>query len=315
MNKISPVVAIIDVGSNTIKLLIAKKGSPLNVIEDITCRTRIIQGAYPIDKRLTEESIEAGCKSINQLVQRAEKYSPHHITIVGTSAIRDAENQKDFIKRVLKTTGYHLQVLSGEEEAFSISQAVLQDPVLANVSSFYLLDLGGGSLEIIDYFNGSINQLVSMPTGAIRIADKFLEDKSSNLNEAVAVKINRFIHEEIKTSGFTLKNKEQPLVVTSGSLAVAKNLILKQNPNFNNESWQIPVKMLRSLYSDISALNLTQRLELPGMPASHADILPIALLIFLYFVGEIDAGSIIYTKFNLRYGLATQFFSKIIQDS
>jgi exopolyphosphatase/guanosine-5'-triphosphate,3'-diphosphate pyrophosphatase len=311
----SPVVAIIDVGSNTIKLLVAKKGSPLNVIEDKTCRTRIIQGAYHIDKRLTEESIEAVCKNINRLVQRAKKYSPHHISIVGTSAIRDADNQKDFIERVLKLTGCHLQVLSGEEEALSISQAVLQDPVLANVGSFYLLDLGGGSLELIDYINGSINQLVSMPTGAIRMADKFLENKSSKLIEAVAVKVNHFIHEEIKRSGFTLKNKKQPLVVTSGSLAVAKKLILKQNPEFNNESWQIPVIMLRSLYTDIAALTLTQRLKLPGMPASHADILPIALLIILFIADEIDADLIYYTKFNLRYGLATQCLAKIIEDS
>ena len=203
MNNKSPVVAIIDVGSNTIKLLIARKGDPLDVIEDKTCQTRIIQRADNTDKQLAGESIEAACESINQLVQRAKKYSPHHITIVATSAVRDAENQSYFKKRVLESTGYQLQVLSGEEEALFISQGVLQDPALASISSFYLLDLGGGSLELIDYFNGSINQLVSIPAGAIRIADNFLEKRTSNLNDPVAKRIKHFIHEEIKTSGFT----------------------------------------------------------------------------------------------------------------
>ncbi len=315
MNNKSPVVAIIDVGSNTIKLLIAGKGNPLDVIEDKTCQTRIIQRADNIDKRLAGERIEAACESINELVQRAKKYSPQNITLVGTSAVRDAENQSYFKKRVLESTGYHLEVLSGEEEALLISQGVLQDPVLAKFRSFYLIDLGGGSLELIDYFNGSIKQLVSLPTGAIRIADNFLENRSSNLNEPVAKKIKHFIHEEIKTSGFTLDNKMQPLVVTSGSLAVAKKLILKQKPELNYESSQIPVKTLRNLYTDISALNLTQRLKIPKMPASHADILPIAILILLFIADEIDADLIFHTKINLRYGLATKLLSEIIEDS
>ena len=67
MNNKSPVVAIIDVGSNTIKLLIAGKGKPLDVIEDKTCQTRIIQRADNIDKRLAGEHIEAACESINEL--------------------------------------------------------------------------------------------------------------------------------------------------------------------------------------------------------------------------------------------------------
>ena len=315
MNNKSPVVAIIDVGSNTIKLLIAREGNPLDVIEDKTCQTRIIQRADNTDRQLARKSIESASESINELVQRAKKYNPHHITIVATSAVRDAENQSYLKKRVFESTGYQLQVLSGEEEALLISQGVLQDPALVNFCSFYLLDLGGGSLELIDYFNGSINQLVSMPAGAIRITNNFLENRNSNLNEPVAERIKHFIHEEIKTNGFTLINKEQPLVVTSGSLAVTKNLILKQKPEFNNQPSKIPVKMLRTLYTEISALNITQRLKLPGIPASHADILPIALLIILFIADEIDADLIFHTKFNLRYGLATKFLSEIIEDS
>ena len=73
MNKKSPAVAVIDVGSNTIKLLVAKKGNPLDVVEDKICQTRIIQSKDNIHKRLSEESIEAGCKSIKCLVQQAHK--------------------------------------------------------------------------------------------------------------------------------------------------------------------------------------------------------------------------------------------------
>ena len=126
--------------------------------------------------------------------------------------------------------------------------------------------------------------------------------------------IKQFIHEEIKTSGFILENNGQPLVATSGSLAVAKKLIFEKSPLNIHESSGIPIKVLRELCKELSNLNLAQRYKFPGMPASHADILPVALIIFLVIADEVGADRIIHSKFNLRYGLAIQLLSEIIKD-
>ncbi len=312
MRNKSPYISIIDVGSNTIKLLTAIRGNPIHIIEDKTYETRIIQHSYNINKYISQKSIKDACRSIHQLVQLAQKYDPKNITIVGTSAIRDAKNLDFFKEKVLKCTGYHLQELSKEEEALTVCQAAIQDPLLANINSFYLLDLGGGSLELIEYYEKSINQLVSIPIGVVRVAHKYFGDKDIILNKSIAIKINHFIEERIQTSGFSIENKNQPLVITSGSLAVAGEIIFKQNPNLNNNQRRISVNILRELYANISGLNITQRLKLPGMSTSHADILPIALLIFIFFAEKIDVNWVLHTKYNLRFGLATKSLSKII---
>ena len=83
-------------------------------------------------------------------------------------------------------------------------------------------------------------------------------------------------------------------------------------PNLNKNQRRISVNILRELYANISGLNITQRLKLPGMSTSHADILPIALLIFIFFAEKIDVNWVLHTKYNLRFGLATKSLSKII---
>ena len=112
MRNKSPYISIIDVGSNTIKLLTAIRGNPIHIIEDKTYETRIIQHSYNINKYISQKSIKDACRSIHQLVQLAQKYDPKNITIVGTSSIRDAKNLDFFKEKVLTCTGYHLQALS-----------------------------------------------------------------------------------------------------------------------------------------------------------------------------------------------------------
>ena len=133
MNSKSPVVAVIDVGSNTIKLLVAGNGNPLHVIAEESSYTRIIKGVDSINPRLPEENIEESCHSIKSLVQHAYKYSPQRIVVAATSAVRDADNGDILSRGVFKSTGYKLQVLSGVEEALAISRGVALDPGLAGI--------------------------------------------------------------------------------------------------------------------------------------------------------------------------------------
>ena len=73
MRNKSPYISIIDVGSNTIKVLTAIRGNPIHIIEDKTYETRIIQHSYNINKYISQKSIKHACRSIHQLVQLAQK--------------------------------------------------------------------------------------------------------------------------------------------------------------------------------------------------------------------------------------------------
>ena len=93
-------VAVIDVGSNSIKLLVARSGKTPGSVEAIfaeTIETRISTGISQALPSLTEAAMAAGCRTITELVRLAQGYQPKTLRIVATSAVRDATNAKQFI--------------------------------------------------------------------------------------------------------------------------------------------------------------------------------------------------------------------------
>ena len=111
-------VAVIDVGSNSIKLLVARAGAQPNCLEtlfDETIETRISEGISRKLPCLNEEAIAAGTATIAKLHSMAQNYRPDHTAIVATSAVRDAINGNDFVQAVEVVTGIQIRTLSGTE--------------------------------------------------------------------------------------------------------------------------------------------------------------------------------------------------------
>ena len=121
-------VAVIDVGSNSIKLLVAQRGSEDLYLEKLfskTLETRISAGISHKNHELNEAAMHIGCQSIAVLVHLAKAYEPTIIKIVATSAVRDARNAEQFIDRVYRETAgfYHwLPPLRGLEGMFLVAQ-------------------------------------------------------------------------------------------------------------------------------------------------------------------------------------------------
>ena len=173
-------VAVIDVGSNSIKLLVAQRGSEGMYLEKLfskTLETRISAGISHQNHVLNEDTMDIGCQSIAVLVHLARAYEPKIIKIVATSAVRDASNAEQFIDRVYRETGIRLDVLSGIEEATYIGSGLKHDPTAAGTKSFVQMDIGGGSLELIRFSNGTLEQVCSLQLGSVRLTEQFVRRK------------------------------------------------------------------------------------------------------------------------------------------
>ena len=128
--KVTPSVAVIDIGSNSIKVLVAAR-SVAGGITALTTRTidaRISAGISKADPRLTEEGIARGLDAIGALLKDAAAFSPATTILVATSAVRDAKNGADFRLRVLAATGLTIRILTGDEEAHLIGRGLTCDP-------------------------------------------------------------------------------------------------------------------------------------------------------------------------------------------
>ena len=177
-----PVLAVVDIGSNSIKLLVAAPGPPggpeLRVLFQETLETRISGGLGQDNSSLGEAGLAAGVQAVARLLEMAGPYAPTHRRFVATSAVRDAQNRADFAARILAATGAPLEILSGDDEALLIARGIRTDPALGGAQEFCLLDLGGGSLECIRYAAGKIEQAVSLQLGAVRLTEKFVPESA-----------------------------------------------------------------------------------------------------------------------------------------
>ena len=168
-----PSIAVIDIGSNSIKVLLATRAPDGRVLA-LTVRAleaRISAGISQANPRLGEPGMERGIAAIRTLLAETAPYRPGTTVLVATSAVRDAANGAEFRERVRRATGLELRVLSGGEEANLIGRGLLCDPLLSHLRDFQVFDLGGGSLDMTTVKGGRTSDAVSLPFGPLRLLD------------------------------------------------------------------------------------------------------------------------------------------------
>jgi len=303
-------VAVIDVGSNSIKLLVAANGNGENRIETLfseTIETRISAGISKDLPSLTETGMREGCRTIVHLVDTARRYDPQRLLIVATSAVRDALNGGDFIDRVFEQTGIHINILSGIKEATYIGQGIICDPSLAGAEDFIQMDIGGGSLELIRFTGGQIQQALSLRLGAVRLTERFISDRDGPVSKHAEIAIDAFVRAELSQSEFKFAPKKHPLVATGGAFVVSRAMLANQaGKTIEEQNPILELEELETLKDQLCPLSLHERLSIPHLPASRADIIPAALITILAVLKNSGRSSVTHSFFNLRYGVARE---------
>jgi exopolyphosphatase/guanosine-5'-triphosphate,3'-diphosphate pyrophosphatase len=301
-------VAVIDVGSNSIKLLIARRGLPTCPVEPVfteTIETRISAGISHDQPELTKKAMCEGLASISELLSLAEKFEPQHTRLVATSAVRDARNGMDFVDRIRDKTAHIMQILSGHQEASYIGSGLSCDPQLQGVKNFLQMDLGGGSLELVRFEENTIQEAISLQLGSVRLTEALLPDREAPLHPDTQNKIREAVDHALAQASFNFSPPEWPLLITGGAATITR-AILAARSDCSIEAFapQIKLETLTALAKELSAMTLHQRLAIPHLPARRADILPAALLTIERILELANRRVITHSFYNLRYGVA-----------
>jgi exopolyphosphatase/guanosine-5'-triphosphate,3'-diphosphate pyrophosphatase len=303
----APVVAVIDIGSNSIKVLVATRSASDGILA-LATRTidaRISAGISKADPRLTEDGMTRGLDAIGALLEDAAAFAPARVILVATSAVRDAKNGGEFRARVAAATGDEIRILTGDEEANLIGRGLTCDPALAGLRDFYVFDLGGGSLECLAFRNRKIEQAISLQLGCVRLTEKFVADPSAPLTAEAVRAITEHTCGSITASGFRFVSSVA--IGTGGTVSTARAIFAaRAGKSFEQTETHVFLAQLRALLLELGALTLNARKGIPGLPPARADVFPTALvtLIALAELGGFDAYR--NSLFNLRYGLAAE---------
>jgi exopolyphosphatase/guanosine-5'-triphosphate,3'-diphosphate pyrophosphatase len=305
--------AVIDVGSNSIKLLVADR-RPDGLLVETASRTleaRIGTGLGAEKPRLSEEGIARGVAAVGNLVAEAKGHKADTVVVVATSAVRDASNGEEFRDRVRASTGLEVRILTGSEEADLIGRGLTTDPALGGLRNFDVFDLGGGSLECLSFVDRRVERAISLQLGCVRLTEKFVSSASSPLSEADSRHVGAHVKAVLSKSGFRLPVAPGYGVVgTGGTLTTVRAIIAAgKGVTLDKSDPTIRTSTLGEVLAWVGPLNLAARREIPGLPPGRADVFPAALvtLLALAELGGIEAFR--HSLRNLRWGVAAQLMA------
>lgn len=286
-------IAVIDIGSNSIKVLVGTKDQFL--FQDLK-GVRIGSGMGKEKFHLSQEAMHQALNAIVEFVKRVEPYQPLEIKIFATSAVRDAQNRDEFAEAILKQTHVPLKILTGDQEAMYISYGVLTDPNLTDLDAFSLFDLGGGSLECIVFQDREVQERKSLDLGAVRLMEEYVPDPKSPIENSVLEAIGEKVR--IETQDFPFLNL--PLVGMGGGISVLKGL--------TGGSPKIKLEDIQYYCQKLASMSFEQRLSFASIPAFRADVIPVALKIISVLLQKANVTFLNHSNHNLRYGVIYDYF-------
>jgi exopolyphosphatase / guanosine-5'-triphosphate,3'-diphosphate pyrophosphatase len=302
--------AVIDVGSNSIKLLVAEKGGDgrLAEVASRTIEARISAGIGSKVPYLSPEGIARGIAAITELNGEAERAGAAKATAVATSAVRGASNGPEFAYELKCATGLKLRILSGQEEADLIGRGLTTDPALMSLKNFHAYDLGGGSLECLAFMDRKVRDSVSLPLGCVRLTEKFVASPGNPFGNDAEREISRQVKESLLESKFPLPVPPGFGVVGTGGTLTTMRAIVAENRGLSIEATNpmIGVTLLHEVLAKVARLDLDARRKLPGLAPERADVFP-AALVTLLALAELGGFQAFHHSFrNLRWGVAAE---------
>lgn len=297
-------VAVIDIGSNSIKSLLAGRNdrNELATLFEETIATRISAGIGGESPQLRNSAIRAGTETVRLLldaIRGLESGSSAPVTIVATSAVREAGNSEQFSAAIKEETGIPLTILSGDDEAELISEGVREDPDLRILGdSFTLFDQGGGSMEWIAVRNGQVVARASLPLGAVRLMERYVNHWSNPVPATEVEEMKAFIRRQLSSLPMRI---EPPAVACGGGVALMRSMIVDSPSNNRLDSSGV-----RRFCQRIVGIDLKSRIKDHGMDASRADIMPATAILFDTLLADAGIHHLYHSFYNLRYGVAAR---------
>ena len=306
----SPSVAVIDIGSNSLKALVACRdaGGGIQALRTWTLDVRISAGIGGLHPRLSEDAMQRGLAAIRRLLAETLPFAPRRTVLVATSAVRDAANGAEFNRRLRDATGFDLRILTGDEEARLIGRGLAADPGLQELQDFYVFDLGGGSLECLALRARQTEQAVSLPLGCVRLTERCVADPAAPFGDGSRLRVAELCREVLAKSGFRFALAPDAAAVFAGGSVTTVRAIFAERAGqpLAETSPLITVDSLRALLADVAPLPIVERQKIRGLPAARADVFPVALATAIAVAEAGGLSTFRHSFYNLRFGLADE---------
>jgi exopolyphosphatase / guanosine-5'-triphosphate,3'-diphosphate pyrophosphatase len=295
-------VAAIDIGSNSVRCLVAEvpaKG-PYRMLTEERAQTRLASG-LAVTGTLQNDRMDETAEALARMVDIAARFGADTVRAVATAAVRDASNGAEFVERIEALTGVRIEVISAREEAHLAFIGALANFEVEG--RFLVLDVGGGSIEVIRAAGPAVESDRSLPLGSVVLTERFvtrdpLPDKSFK-------RMRRWVRQML-VSEFGDTPDPLPVVIGSGGTVTALAGMAARA-----ESWSYmtmhgaelsEAQVVQSL-AGLRRLPLDRRRMVPGLPEHRADIIVAGNLVVAEVMRLFAANSLKVNAKGLREAL------------
>jgi exopolyphosphatase/guanosine-5'-triphosphate,3'-diphosphate pyrophosphatase len=296
-------IAAIDIGSNSVRQIVADVTSDggITVVDEMKAAPRL--GAdLDVTGVLGTAAMERAAEAVGRMATLARQLGASRIEAVATSAVRDAENGAHFVARVRQEAGLDLRIIDGAGEArLSWLSALAHFDVGAGRT--VVMDIGGGSLELSLAADGVLDDLVSLPFGALRLTERYLRDGAS---PRALVKLRRDVRDSLKDvlprrdwrgaqvigSGGTFTNLAGIHLARRGML-VARTV----------HATAVPQADVEHILDALASMSPDERARVPGLNPERADIIVAGIAVAAEVLTRLEARAVQVSRYGIREGL------------
>jgi exopolyphosphatase/guanosine-5'-triphosphate,3'-diphosphate pyrophosphatase len=312
------ILAGIDIGTNTFRLLVAEIG-PGSFRELISDR-RITRLGQNLDRYgvLSPEAMERSLNALVAFQKSIEQQGARYTSAIGTSALRRAANSSVFIDRVRKETGLVVRVASGEEEARLTLLGVQQSLAAANgkgnnaLAAAFVMDIGGGSTEIIVSHPGKKHVIASLPLGAVYLTDQFIKHDPPSPEDLA--RLRHSVREELNAGVGKFQPAENSICIgTAGTittLAAIDQELVHYAPEKINRS-VLTRDFIDAVVLKLEALRLEERKQIRGLDTGREDIILSGSIIAQEIMHRFGFESMVVSDWGLREGIIIDLFDRL----
>jgi exopolyphosphatase/guanosine-5'-triphosphate,3'-diphosphate pyrophosphatase len=304
--------AAIDIGTNTILLLVAelKENGTFRALDDRAEISRLGQGVDRT-RRIGAAGEKRSVETLRSYVRSCSELGVDEIVVVGTSALRDAANAEAFAARIRRELGLELRVLSGDEEAF-YSYLAVQRGLALGAKEVLVIDVGGGSTELIWGRAGSPHRSISLELGSVRLTERFLASDPPRAEEVAALisAVDGVL--EPLSLDWKSEGRFEAAVGIAGTFttlaAIAKGL--KRYSHSEVHGTCLSRAEVRRQIGLFKAKSLAERLKIPGLEPKRADVILGGALLVDRIMAVFEFDEITVSDQGIRYGLLHERLSR-----
>lgn len=310
-----PRFAAVDIGSNSVRLEVAETshGEQPRILASDREVTRLGASVF-LGGRISPEAIELLCDVLARFAAEYRKWNVDGVRAVATSAVRDASNQHEFLKRTSAALGVGVEVISGQEEARLIHLGV-QMRWPHPRKHVFMIDIGGGSAEMILSRDQQIEFAVSKQLGALRLNEVFL--KSDPPRERDVHRMVEYIQQRIGSAVRRINRSlgDSAIDRVIGTSATASAVVCAANkiPRARREEAdkvRAETSQIRKLFNDLSRKSLAERQKVVGIGPRRAEIIIAGCAVLLHTLEELGLPALYYSGAGVRDGIVADLMER-----